>query len=846
MGLALVGLGALSGSLALTHILYGAHTRSHTAAAMEALFSPSTPQTAFNATLSSLLSSPVIEPSALHTTTHPLSEEGRTVFHLAAWRGEENHLLELNRVAGEALDLDTSVLSPVLLARDSYGCNVLHTAMLSPHAETSARNVSCLLLELPIASPEVVLDFARETTPESKWMPMHLAAAKGHVAQGKALWDAYVARGWEEHILDDLVHAEDGKGHSPLFIAIHNQIEDLVALFLGAGGDPSRLAGQGLLNGLHSVAVTGNVEIGRVVLAALASLGKVGDALSAKSATGETPLHLAAKSGNAAIVALFLEAGADVNELCKGGGSAFSLALVASCRQRAASTFCALLNAPDLDPTTLGAPNSFGATVYHDVAMHGNPELVQAVLSAPGVSQKDIEWGFTLQDYDGFTPIHALVRRVSSAKEDDERMEGTDYPRTLEAILSLVPHAVDKGDYGDGTPLYALSWSPVREEAVELAQILIWQFGADPTKESEQGWSAAHVVQSQVKNPSVSTRLAQMYLHAMSSEQVAAFDPDKPRDLSASKYLAVRGPHNRIPQAERDALLGGLKGAEAIGHYLASLGRDPKVVVMCGAGMSVAAGIPAYRTESGIYSTAAGRSAFQLRTLMETPEAFFSKMRELFGGILRGEIRPTETHAWLASLDRAGWLTKVFTQNVDMLELVAGVDESKLVESHGTLRRWRCTNRVCGASADPSRVWGEIMAEPEVIVPKCEACGALVRPEVVFFGEGLPTSFTAAKNEVLEDADLLVVVGTSLSVYPFAGMVNEVGLMVPRVLINREAVGPFVHAGHESNYRDVVLLGDSDDGVAELAGVGLGHVGDEDEGEGGVGVCGGQLPFTFP
>ena len=190
-------------------------------------------------------------------------------------------------------------------------------------------------------------------------------------------------------------------------------------------------------------------------------------------------------------------------------------------------------------------------------------------------------------------------------------------------------------------------------------------------------------------------------------------------------------------------------------------------------------------------------------------------MAELFGGVVTGEITPTSAHYFVAELAARGELAAILTQNVDMLEVAAGIPADKIVEAHGTMRRFRCLDPMCSSEAvSGEAVWPRVLAGD---VPVCAACGSTLRPCVVFFGEGLPASFTEARNTVMEHADLLIVIGTSLMVYPFGALVNEVSLLPPRVLINREPVGPFVHHTSDANYRDVALLGDADDGAHALA-----------------------------
>lgn len=107
-----------------------------------------------------------------------------------------------------------------------------------------------------------------------------------------------------------------------------------------------------------------------------------------------------------------------------------------------------------------------------------------------------------------------------------------------------------------------------------------------------------------------------------------------------------------------------------------------------------------------------------------------------------------------------------------------------------------------------------IEAEPPT-VPRCQRCGGIVKPKVVFFGENLPERFHKQLPD-LKKADLLLVMGTSLMVHPFASLVDMVEKTTPRVLFNREPVGPFGAVGLG---RNVVALGDCDSGVQKLAGL---------------------------
>lgn len=108
-------------------------------------------------------------------------------------------------------------------------------------------------------------------------------------------------------------------------------------------------------------------------------------------------------------------------------------------------------------------------------------------------------------------------------------------------------------------------------------------------------------------------------------------------------------------------------------------------------------------------------------------------------------------------------------------------------------------------------------------VPKCTRCAALVKPDIVFFGENLPDRFYRLPDTDFGECDLLIVMGTSLEVHPFAGLINMVGKRCVRLLINLETVGTSRRPGEgflfgsEKNYRDVLYLGKCEEAIRYLA-----------------------------
>ena len=195
---------------------------------------------------------------------------------------------------------------------------------------------------------------------------------------------------------------------------------------------------------------------------------------------------------------------------------------------------------------------------------------------------------------------------------------------------------------------------------------------------------------------------------------------------------------------------------------------------------------------------------FDISYFRNNPLPFYTLAHEL----APGRFKPTAAHCLIRLLADKGLLLKLFTQNIDCLERKAGVPESLIVEAHGSFATHSCIH--CHASF-PEELMKKAIENTEVpycVVPKC---GGLVKPDIVFFGEQLPKTFHA--NRVLpSQADLCIIMGTSLSVQPFASLPGMCSEGVPRVLINSERVG-----GLGSRADDVLVLGSCDDGAWRLA-----------------------------
>ena len=229
--------------------------------------------------------------------------------------------------------------------------------------------------------------------------------------------------------------------------------------------------------------------------------------------------------------------------------------------------------------------------------------------------------------------------------------------------------------------------------------------------------------------------------------------------------------------------------------------------------------LPDFRTPgSGLYDNLQkfdlprAEAVFDIEYFKEKPDAFYCLARDLWPGA----HRPTLTHRFLRLLADKGLLHAVYTQNIDGLERRAGVPPARLVECHGTFATARCV--ACTRAADPAAVRAAVMAgtRPLCAQPRGAepgACGGLLKPDVVFFGESLPQGFGERSEADLGACDLLLVLGTSLAVMPFARLPQRVGPCVPRALFNNEVVGDFRPPSDASNYRDVVVQGACDAGV---------------------------------
>ncbi|XP_077567857.1 NAD-dependent protein deacetylase sirtuin-3, mitochondrial isoform X1 [Stigmatopora nigra] len=242
------------------------------------------------------------------------------------------------------------------------------------------------------------------------------------------------------------------------------------------------------------------------------------------------------------------------------------------------------------------------------------------------------------------------------------------------------------------------------------------------------------------------------------------------------------------------------------------MGRCKNVVVVAGAGISTASGIPDFRTPgTGLYANLEAynipypEAIFNVDYFSNDPQPFFSLAKVLYPG----SHRPNYVHYFIRMLHHKGLLLRVYTQNIDSLEKLCGIPDDKLVEAHGSFATASC--HLCYTPYPAEDAKRLIMNGS---VPTCTFCTATVKPDVVFFGEDLPQKYFLHTQD-FPKADLLLIMGTSLQIEPFASLVNTVRSTVPRLLLNRHAVGPFQR--NPLRKADRMELGDLEDTVRQFA-----------------------------
>ncbi|KAI9480094.1 SIR2-domain-containing protein [Coemansia mojavensis] len=280
--------------------------------------------------------------------------------------------------------------------------------------------------------------------------------------------------------------------------------------------------------------------------------------------------------------------------------------------------------------------------------------------------------------------------------------------------------------------------------------------------------------------------------------------------------------------------------------------NSKRILVLTGAGVSVSCGIPDFRSPQGIYTRLNEefglddpQQMFDIDYFRETPEMFYSFAKELYPY----NFKPAPSHAFVKLLEEKGKLLRNYTQNIDTLEHVQGIQN--VLNCHGSFATATCIK--CGFKCDGKELEAAIMNKQIAYCPQCKdqpkevtspptlqgmgsetamllggsindashndddddddddygAIKGIMKPDITFFGEKLPDQFDEALLLDREQVDLLLVMGSSLKVAPVSDIMSHLPHTVPQIVINKT---PILHFKF-----DVQLLGDADDIVAYLA-----------------------------
>jgi len=216
----------------------------------------------------------------------------------------------------------------------------------------------------------------------------------------------------------------------------------------------------------------------------------------------------------------------------------------------------------------------------------------------------------------------------------------------------------------------------------------------------------------------------------------------------------------------------------AIDQFLKMVHDSDNIVFFGGAGVSTESGIPDFRSVDGLYNQ---KYKYRPETILshtfyrQEPEEFY---RFYHDKMLCLDAKPNMAHLKLAELEKAGKVKAIVTQNIDGLHQAAG--SKNVLELHGSVHRNYCER--CHKFFD-----AQYMKQAEG-VPKCDACGGPIKPDVVLYEEGLDNTIIEQSLYYISHADMLIIGGTSLVVYPAAGLVNYYhGHKL--VLVNKSSTG---------------------------------------------------------
>ena len=241
---------------------------------------------------------------------------------------------------------------------------------------------------------------------------------------------------------------------------------------------------------------------------------------------------------------------------------------------------------------------------------------------------------------------------------------------------------------------------------------------------------------------------------------------------------------------------------------ISSLAEASRILILSGAGLSTAAGIPDFRGPEGLWTRDPYAELVSTLSWYLNDEDVRKSAWRRRANPAAWAAQPTKAHRAIAELGRQGRVRAIVTQNTDGLHQLAGSDPASVIEIHGSMRTWRCER--CGATGPMEEMLTRVAAGEED--PRCPTCGGITWATVILFEEVLDPDVMQAAVAAAEDCDAIVAVGTTLGVYPVAGLFP--------LAMEHGARGVIVNASRTAfdDEADEVIRGQLDDVLPGLLG----------------------------
>jgi NAD-dependent deacetylase sirtuin 2 len=661
---------------------------------------------------------------------------------------DEGYTLAMRAIEGNQYDMVVALVTRMnasigLDTKNQYGFTCLHLA--------AYHEVSPQLFDYVLDASTKVVD-SREA---GGWSPLIIAASKGNLEFCEKL----IKRGAN-------VNAVTHMDQTALYVASNNGYLGIVKLLIESGADAKIRVKKSFDSPAIAAITSGRIEVLQYLVKSEPEL------LRLPTVSGATLLHAAAQIGKLPTVEDLLKAGAEVDAKKKDGTTPLACA--------AALGHTLIVAKLIENGASLEVRNGFGGTPLHLACNSKQLAMVKLLLESKANPNA--------ADTDRISPLQSLC---SSAQTLTPLHPNNIIEIQIFDLLLLHGADLNHKDRSNATFLHQLVCKP--DNATLLRHVLAKCPQFDLFQEDKFGYMALHIAYRYRH-----TEMIEILESAMKSANpvlFASFNPDKER---IEPPVGICDIFESIPESERKSVLNMDFTLEAFARRILD-GSIRNVIVLTGAGISTNSGIPDFRSpEKGLYTSPQFRARFGPSgvsglfapdAVAKRPEEFFSVCKEVFGPAVDGRYKPTPAHFFLKLLHDKGILRRNYTQNIDMLERLVGLPREKVIEAHGSFAKATCIK--CFAPCTNMReYWNDIQSD---VVPRCESCRSVLRPNVVFFGEGLPAEFTDHQAADFGCCDLLIVMGTSLKVYPFAGLTNQVTNLTPRLLFNLEPVGAFEH-----------------------------------------------------